>query len=464
MAPGRLAACVACLALTFAACSDLPTETREPEVAATPSLSVRSGTSDQARPTDRHVISGIPADLAARVQALGGSLASSYAEIEIAIAEGLTDEAATTLATEAGIDAVHRDYAVKLLPDPLTLGVESLAEAATAPVGDPADAFFFPFQWNLRITKADRAWARGRLGSSRVTVAILDSGIDPFHIDLAGVVDEGRSIALVPSQAPVGPPWGDDYFHGTHVAGIVATNGLGTSGVANGTTLIAIKACDWLGLCSFSAVIDGIMYAAHQGVDVINMSLGGRVPTDVPEARELIAAVRKAVNHATLKGTLVVSAAGNDAVELEHGDGERYIPCEAGLGLCVGATDPADGLASYSNYGWPAMNLTAPGGDLLDPALEPTEFVISPCSTLSLFLPLAAGFSCAPNEYLWVAGTSVAAPHVAGAAALLDARYHGHLGPWWLRSRLLRGADDLGRRGPDDTYGRGRLNVSRTVR
>src|SRR5919106_2547075 len=415
------------------------------------------------RPTEQHVIlfqGAIPGDLAQSVSASGGELVRQHPEVGVAITDGLTDESA---AAGAGNARVARDVSVRAVPDldQMAWSIETLPDAGATPLAhDPASAVLFAAQWNMRIIEADAAWDAGFEGTPEVNVAIIDSGIDPFHFDLAGLVDPLASIAFVPSLTGT-PAWVDDNFHGTHVAGIVATNGIGTSGVAPHTTLVAIKACDALGDCPVAAIISGILYATSIGVDVINLSLGTAFPKNAPGGATLLAAFNKAVNHANRHGVLVVSGAGNDTADLQHNGNAVVTPCESGVGICVSATGPDDLLASYSNYGTSAIDVAAPGGDLIDTGDPVTAMVLAPCTTRSALPPLAG---CAGNlMYLFVEGTSQAAPHVSGAAALLAAQSSRPRSAAHLKSALQRSADDLGEAGRDAAYGAGRLNVCHLV-
>jgi subtilisin family serine protease len=382
---------------------------------------------------------------------LGGAVIRSHADAGILIVGGLSPTDADALADIRGVRAIMADVAIQGDPGLTNPAVEQAGEAA-----DPTDAYFYQigYQWDMEIIQADDAWLAGA-SAEGVTVAILDSGIDPNHADLQGLVDATRSVAFVANANPNIPDWADDRFHGTHVAGIVATNGIGTAGVAPGATLVSVKVCNWQGSCPFSAILSGIIYAAEHDSDVINLSLGGLLDRSDAGAGAFYGFLSRVMNYAALQGTLVVAAAGNDGLDLDH-LGRDYrvgpykaVPCESGNGMCVSATNVLDEATAYTNYGVSAVSVAAPGGD--------NNFAVwAPCATGSVFLPLV-GINCGPLDYLGVTGTSMAAPHVSGAAALVVAA--GWTVPGQVKTTLQRSADDLGKPGTDPFFGKGRLNV-----
>jgi lantibiotic leader peptide-processing serine protease len=386
------------------------------------------------------------------VAVAGGEAVRVHPQIGVAVTRGLPDHAAQALAGTAAV--VERDLEIQWVPslDEVGTGVLTLPPEARPEAHDPTEAQFFPLQWNMRIVDVDAAWAAGFRGDPGVRVAIVDTGLDPFHIDLAGLVDEDASVAFVSSVTP-GPTWGDDHFHGTHVGGTVVTNGLGTSGVAPHTTLIAVKVLSAEGTGTFGDVIGGILHSADVGANIINLSLGAVFPRQADGA--LVAALNRAVNHAVRSGALVVSAAGNAAIDLNAAGNFIATPCESGAGMCISSTGPFDALASYSNFGRRAIHLAAPGGDFITTGNLQNSTVLAPCSSLIVGNPCPGG-----TFYAFAQGTSMAAPHVAGAAALLDAQHAGGLNGARLQTRLERSADDIAEGGTaQHEFGRGRLNV-----
>lgn len=465
------------LVATLAACAEqVPAGPDEGDIP-TPSFSTQ-GPGQQGlkwQYADEHIVlfrGRMPADLDTRIAGLGGSVLRTHPEIGVAIVTGLSDAAAAELASAPGILAVPRDVSVKAIPDLAAMRnvqPQSAPSGPPTPAGhDPTTAVFFGLQWDMQVIDAADAWNAGFNDASGVRVAIVDTGLDPFHQDISGNIDAGSSIAFVPSVNPAGPDWGDDNAHGTHVGGTVTTNGIGTSGVAPHATLIAVKVCGFDGFCSVGAILSGILHAADEDADVINLSLGLLFSVPAPLGGLLNAAYSRAVNYADSRGALVVSAAGNGiagiGVDLDHVERDLgaiavlSAPCESGSGICVSATGPDDVLASYSNYGRSAIDVAAPGGDFIDTFDPITSMVFAPCSSLTVD-PFLAICTTSPNWYVTIEGTSQATPHVAGAAALLDAQYGGGLNAGRLKSALERTADDLGKRGADPQYGAGRINV-----
>lgn len=406
----------------------------------------------------RHVFAlngSVPADFADRVTSLGGVVERIVPEINMAITTGLSDASAATL---AGRNEVAADIEAQWVPSAtnLQLGPRSLGEAVEATsINPPQAAAFLPFQWNMRQIHAPEAWT-GHTGRPSVRVAILDTGLDPDHLDALGLIDAASSMAFVPSKS--GPPaWADDHFHGTHVGGIVTSNNFGTAGVAPNVTLIAVKVLNDTGGGNFGDIIAGIIWATNVHSQVINMSLGATVPKEV-HVGPLVALLNRAINYAHSHGSLVVSSAGNENADLQHAHAFISIPCEAGVQLCVSATGPTDTKASYSDYGTNAINVAAPGGDADAP---PLSYVLSLCSSRTTVPQLL--FCKNRVSYIFVAGTSQAAPHVSGLAALLDSQFPAPIEPSQLLTLIEQNADDLGKPGTDPYYGKGRINAFRTV-
>lgn len=395
----------------------------------------------------------VPASFASSAEAAGGKVTSLHTEAGIAVVTGLSEKKAQTLATTTGAADMAADVGVTLRLG--TLG-DQVEDDSVGDVASPADAPLYPQQWHLRAIGADRAWAAGRLGSPKVTVAVLDTGVDYEHGDLVGRVDLSRSVSFVPSDDadvaalfPGKHPVTDLYYHGTHVAATITSNAKLAAGVTSNVTIMGVKVLSRWGEGTFSGVLDGLIWAADHGADVANLSIG-----DVLHKagnRKQGALLRQAFNYAHRKGVVVVVSAGNDSVDLDADRDSYNLYCDAPHVICVSATGANDDVAPYTNYGTRSITVAAPGGTVGDR-------VWAACSRTSLLVPF-----CQDNdEVLGLMGTSMAAPHVSGLAALIVEDV-GPRRPSQVKRRLQQSAEDLGIPGPDPFYGKGRISVPRAL-
>lgn len=240
---------------------------------------------------------------------------------------------------------------------------------AFATANDP----YLSQQWAVPKLQLTTAWDTTRGGP---LVAVVDTGVDYNHADLAGQVVKGYDYANNDSD-PM-----DDQGHGTHCAGTIAAltnNGVGIAGIAPGSKILAVKVLGGDGSGSTSGIAQGIVSAVKAGAKVISLSLGGPSESSV---------LRDAVNQALSAGVVVVAAAGNDGTTTKN-----YPAAYPGV-IAVGASTKTDGRASFSQYGsW--LSVAAPGEGI---------------------------YSTVPGKYQSMSGTSMAAPQVAGVAALVRAQ------------------------------------------
>jgi subtilisin family serine protease len=283
--------------------------------------------------------------------------------------------------------------------------------------GDAPDDEYFPLQYGLLQKSVHLAW-RNPVGD--MVVGVVDTGIDYTHPDLKDRVAMGLDLTFKPGRIfnrkdKNGPL--DDNGHGTHCAGIIgalANNGIGIAGVAPGVKLLAEKALDARGGGTSYDVMKGVAHAITNGAKIVSMSVGGTATTS---------ADRKFYEATVQSGALIVAAAGNSA------DALGFPAAYPGV-LSVGATDSAGALARFSNHDI-SMSLTAPGVGVL---------------------------STMPGDaYAKMSGTSMAAPFVAGVAALVWAKH-----PDWtaqqVKEHLERTASDRGAPGVDPMFGHGEVD------
>lgn len=267
----------------------------------------------------------------------------------------------------------------------------------------------FNTQWAWNVINAPRGWAITQ-GSPNILVAVLDTGIDTDHPDLVGKTVLGRDF----TGNTATPAWEDGQGHGTHVSGTVSAitnNGLGVSGTGWNTRLMIGKVLSNSGSGSNTMVANGIIWAADNGARVINMSLGGGSPSTTME---------NAVNYAASRGVIIVASAGNSNTT------SPSYPAFYAACIAVASTTSADARSSFSNFGaW--VDVAAPGSNILS--------------------------TTRGGGYGSLSGTSMAAPHVAGLAALAITRSN--------TGSRLSVRDRITKRGPILTNGFGSFPIRR---
>lgn len=271
-------------------------------------------------------------------------------------------------------------------------------------------------QWGPQKIEVDSAWNM-TLGDPSILVAIVDTGIDWNHPDLAD------------NYVPLGYDWVnndpdpmDDHGHGTHCAGViaaVANNSVGIAGLAQ-VRIMAEKCLDESGSGSSSDVARAIIHAVDQGADIISCSLGSYRKNTL---------LYESVRYAHERDVLVVAAAGNDAIDSKH------FPAAYDEVLAITATDQNDAPASFTNFGfW--VKVAAPGVDIYSTIWD--------------------------DSYAYASGTSMAAPHVSGVAALIWSQFP-NMTRDQVWAQLQNAVDDLGNPGFDVYYGFGRINARKAV-
>ncbi|HAQ08013.1 MAG TPA: hypothetical protein DCR24_11000 [Bacillus bacterium] len=326
---------------------------------------------------------------------------------------------------------------------------------------DSADLYKL-YQWDIkRVTEDGKSWAINP-GSKETLVAVIDTGVDFSHPDLKENLVFGK--AFFPGAQPEDAVK-DAGSHGTHVAGTIAANGR-VMGVGPELAIASSRVSNNHGRMNWTGILSAITTAADDGAVSANLSLGTYSIMNDKQDRALHLSSQRAVQYALKKGMLIIGANGNNGMDLgkrmetEKRIGKVYdgplfdtftsIPGVIG----VSSTTNRDTLAYYSNYGSSNVNISSPGGDYGpnwpneegDTAKRDLE-----ARTLST-IPVSQG------SYGWKIGTSMAAPKVTAAAALVKSQYP-HLTAQQISTHLQRTAEDLGKPGHDEYYGHGLVNV-----
>jgi subtilisin family serine protease len=306
----------------------------------------------------------------------------------------------------------------------------TLDEPARESAGEPTSAVDEPLyglQWDKQDQNIPEVHEVTRGEGARV--AVIDSGVLETHPDLAGPLNVELSRNFTDDGGDHNPV---DSDHGTHVAGTIAaddTNGFGVTGTAPGAELVDCRVFTDQGGASFGDILAAVVYSAAVGCDAANLSLGA-YPVPRQGLGEFYGKVlNRAMTYANSQGTLIVASAGNASADLQHDGDVISLPNEGAQGFTVAATGPIgfewgeDGLESpphspafYTNYGTNEVDLAAPGGDIDLDAIGSGQAWSNDLVLSTVFD--STGDSLDPS-YGWKAGTSMAAPQVAGAVALV---------------------------------------------
>ncbi|MBB1242580.1 S8 family serine peptidase [Streptomyces durbertensis] len=384
------------------------------------------------------------------VRRAGGTVVTSYREIGVVIAHSRNSGFGDRMRATPGVDSAGATRTAPIetatttdVGKPEYVDVKKLAKAKSS-LGARGDQLneepLESLQWALPQINADKAHAISQ-GSRDVTVAVIDTGVDDTHPDLAPNFSAKQSANCVGGVADTSRgawrPYPDGSYHGTHVAGIVAAarNGVGIAGAAPGVQVSSIKVSEpGEGFFYTEAVVCAFMFASKKGVEITNNSYYIDpwlfTCTNDPDQKALVDSVSRAINYSRGKGTAHVTSAGNSYTDLAASEVtdrtspndstpvERKInpricpdmPTQLPGVISVSATGSHKLKSYYSNYGTGQIDVAAPGGDAryqLPPAPGKHGGVLS---------------TMPDGEYAFLQGTSMAGPYVAGVAALIKSK------------------------------------------
>ncbi|MCH7660637.1 MAG: S8 family serine peptidase [Euryarchaeota archaeon] len=379
-----------------------------------------------AQSTETYIVTG---GSTSSIESAGFSVTRELAGGSIFVVTGDADSE-DDLDSVSGVSGVTEDFEVEF------------AEPVETEPQTTEDAAFTELQWDKEITDTFEAHDYATGEGTRIVIA--DTGVDGSHPDLVGNFNEELSVSFV-NGGEEAPHIGDSGDHGTHVAGTAAATGdVGVTGTAPDAELVSVRV---LGpdSSSFADVLAGADYAAEIGADVANFSLGaGPFPPQANSDGTRVA-VQRVMQDAARRGTVSTVSAGNAETNLQQG-GLFYLPGTVQGVMTVSATGPDDELAFYSNYGTNEIEVGAPGGGRATEEETETEDLV---------------YSTVPGGYAWFAGTSMAAPQVAGLVGLVREINPG-ANANQVENAIAQGAVLVqGRSSPE--FGAGRINVLNTV-
>jgi subtilisin family serine protease len=413
---------------------------------------------------DHHTIKSVKKAIAAA----GGTVVITYDKIGVIVVHSANPDFGAQIRAVRGVQSAGATRTSPLTPagttDEGAAQVLTKEQAEKIEAASAADAESEPLeadQWDLRAIGADKA-AQINPGSKKVTVAVIDTGVDDTHPDIAPNFSASQSAncdgGVADTTEGAWRPYTVDDYHGTHVAGEIAAarNGIGVAGVAPGVKVASINVTDPSnGLFYPESVVCAFVFAADHGVEVTNNSYYVDPwlynCLDDPDQKAIVDAVNRASLYAQKKGTINLASAGNSNDDLDSDalvddsspddstpvtrtvDPHKCfdVPTQLPGVVTVSATGVNNLKSYYSSYGYGVVDIAAPGGDRL------YQIPDTPSKNGRILSTLPN------NSYGFLQGTSMASPHAAGVAALLKST-HPHASAAQLQALLKAQADNPG--------------------
>ncbi|MES2525043.1 MAG: S8 family serine peptidase [Gemmatimonadota bacterium] len=431
------------------------------------------------------------------LHASGGRIIDSIPEFNVLVVDDVMNPDALLAASPRYIEAGFDVSVEPIMGDDAT-PVDDEAVAAAVPGAESTPWYASNVQWGMRAVQADEGWALTS-GGEGINICIVDSGMDMLHQELAGKVTLRANFVVAE------PRLDDPNGHGSHVAGIAAAQGVVVNGVAPRASLLGARVLNAANSGTETAIVNGIRWCADNGAHVINASLGGLRYRGQASFISSPITYGAAINYATSRGTVVVVSDGNSNLQKPNPQ-VITVPAEVPGVITVGATGPLtrstapmpplwdpfnpehvwhspDTKAFYSNFGT-GVTVFAPGGRGGIPLSATYRFVnrIQQGSVHDAIWSVCSGNSpnsgaanvggvpsgnapCSgtTNRYWAINGTSMAAPHVSGMAAVLYGEIGGErsvANRARIEACIRTTTDDIG---SSSIYGGGRVNVRKAV-